>query len=196
MAVLKVESPQHPGDWPRHRLTCDTPLGFIMIGVDPHCATSFRQGGGHRSISVAPCTKLVNRRFTALVILFLCLLSLFPFLLVETLSMEVCLLGLYLSLCPCPCPGPWFCSSCLASSGALSLALVPVLALARCLSPWLCLCFFRSFFVVFSSSFLSLLYCAPGLRQGIARFPRIVFAIACVIYSSSTTSGSSCVSVT
>ena len=119
-------------------------------------------------MSVAPCsTKLVNRRFTALVILFLCLLSLCRFLLVETLSIVVCLLGLFLSLCLCLCPSPWFCSSCLASSGFLSLALVPVLALARCLSPWLCLCFS----VVFSFSFLSLLYCAPGTRQGIARFP-------------------------
>ena len=102
----------------------------------PHCATSFRQGGGTGLFLSHLCTKLVNSRFTALVIHFLCFLRLFPFLLVETLSMEVCLLALFLSLCPCPCPGPWFC--CLASSGFLSLALVPVLALARCLSPWGC----------------------------------------------------------
>ena len=186
MAVLEVVSHQHPGDWPRHRLTCDTPLGFMIISVDPIAPRAFVKED--RSVSVAPCTKLVNRRFTALVILFLCLLSLLPFLLVETLSMEVCLLGLFLSLCPCPCPGPWFCSSCLASSGFLSLALGPVLAHARCLSPWLCL--------VFSSSFLSLLYCAPGPPPGDCPFSRIVFAIACVIFSPSTSSGSSCVSVT
>ena len=41
MAVLKVESPQHPGDWPRHRLTCDTPLGFMIIGVDPIAPRAF-----------------------------------------------------------------------------------------------------------------------------------------------------------
>ena len=46
VAVLKVESPQHPGDWPRHRLTCDTPLGFMIIGVDPIAPRAFRQGGG------------------------------------------------------------------------------------------------------------------------------------------------------
>ena len=135
----------------------------------------------------------MNRRFTALVIFFLCFLCLFPFLLVQTLSMEVCLLSLFPSLCPCPCPGPWFCSSCLAFSGFLSLALVPVLALARCLSPWLCLCFF----VVFSSSFLSLLYCAPWPPPG-----DLPVSLYCVcdrlryFFSPSTSSGSSCVSVT
>ena len=41
MAVLKVESPQHPGDWPRHRLTCDTRLGFKIIGVDPIAPRAF-----------------------------------------------------------------------------------------------------------------------------------------------------------
>ena len=41
MAVLKVKSPQHPGDWPRHRLTFDTPLGFMIIGVDPISPRAF-----------------------------------------------------------------------------------------------------------------------------------------------------------
>ena len=45
VAVLKVESHQHPGEWPRHRLICDTPLGFLITSVDPHCATSLRQRG-------------------------------------------------------------------------------------------------------------------------------------------------------
>ena len=41
MAVLKVESHQHPGDWPRHRLTCHIPLGFMIIGVDPIAPRAF-----------------------------------------------------------------------------------------------------------------------------------------------------------
>ena len=166
MAALKVESPQHPGDWPRHRLTCDTPLGFMIMGVDP---TSPRASAKEKA-QVFFCRTLYQTREPSIH----CTRDPFPLasfafslsLLVETLSMEFCLLGLFLSLCLCPCPGPWFCSSCLASSGFLSLALVHVLALARCLSPWLCLCFF----VVFSYSFLSILYCAPGPRQEIARF--------------------------
>ena len=31
---LRLNRSQHPGDWPRHRLTRDTPLGFMIIGVD------------------------------------------------------------------------------------------------------------------------------------------------------------------
>ena len=188
MAVFKVKSPQHPSDWPRHRLTCDTPLGFMIKGVDPfrHELSSRRR---HRSVSVAPCIKLVNRRFTALPLppfpfpfsswlrlfprWFACLVCSFPFALVLAHVLGFALLALLL----------------LAS---FHWRLFLFWLLHSCLSPWLCLCFS----VVFSFSFLSLLFCAPWPPPGDCPFPRIVFAIACVIFSPSTSSDSSCVSVT
>ena len=148
MAVLKVKSPQHPGDWPRHRLTCDTPLGFI--GVDPISPRAFVK----EEAQVCFCRTLYQTREPSIH----CTRDPFP------LPPFPFPFSSWLRLFPrwCAC---LVCSFPLAH--VLGFALLALLLLASfhwrlflfwllhsCLSPWLCLCFSVGFFFIIPFPFV------------------------------------------
>ena len=181
---LRLNRPNTPSDWPRHRLTCDTPLGFMIISVDPISPRAFVK----EEAQVCFCRTLYQTREPSIQCTSFASFPFSLFLLVETLSTVVCLLGLFLS----PCPRPWFCPSCLASSGFLSLALVPVLALAQLSFTLAVSLLFRGFFFFIPFPFV---LCPLAPARGLPVSPYCICD--CLRYfSPSTSSDSSCVSVT